>query len=92
MNVQALLDAAKERAGLANDSQLAAALGVSRQAVSSWRHQLKTPDPVACQKIATLTGEPLARVLGMRLGRYRARKRPCGAVWRRRPSWCWRPA
>jgi transcriptional regulator with XRE-family HTH domain len=56
MNVQALLDAAKERAGLANDSQLAAALGVSRQAVSSWRHQLKTPDPVACQKIATLTG------------------------------------
>lgn len=82
MNIEQLLDAAKERNGLTSDNQLAKALGVSRQAVSSWRNGIKTPDPVACATLAGLTGEPLARVIGI-AGEARAISREEKAVWRK---------
>lgn len=82
MNIADLLDAAKTRNEIASDNQLAKALGVSRQAVSSWRTGLKAPDPVACATLAGLTGEPLAKVLGI-AGEARALSREEKAVWRK---------
>lgn len=82
MNIQSLLDQAKARQELATDKALAEALGVTKQAVSNWRHGTKTPDPVACGKLAVLSGEPLARVLGL-VGEARAISREEKAVWRR---------
>jgi transcriptional regulator with XRE-family HTH domain len=77
-----LLDRAKERAGVPSDNQLASALGVKRQTVSNWRQGHNTPDAVACEKLAEITGEPLARVLGI-AGEARALSREEKAVWRR---------
>jgi transcriptional regulator with XRE-family HTH domain len=77
-----LLDAAKAARGLTSDNQLAKAIGVTRAAVSSWRNEIKTPDPVACATLAGLTGEPLAKVLGI-VGEARAISREEKAVWRK---------
>jgi transcriptional regulator with XRE-family HTH domain len=82
MQIDDLLATAKDRCQPANYSGLAAALGVEPSAVSNWRHGRALPDGVSCSKIAVLTGEPLARVIGV-VGEQRAVSREAKAVWRR---------
>jgi transcriptional regulator with XRE-family HTH domain len=82
MSVINLLDKCREVCSLASDNALAGRLGVSRAAVSRWRLGLAAPDAVSCAKIATITGEPLSRVLGI-AGEARAISRDEKAVWRR---------
>lgn len=80
-----LLDKIKKTRSLASDNALAAALGQSRQNVSNWRLGKRMPDAVACAQIAELSGEPLARVLGI-VGEARAISREEKAVWRQLAS------
>lgn len=82
MDVQKLLDAAKEAQSIATDKGLAEALGVTKQAVSNWRKGVSLPDTVTCATLAGLTGIPLARVLGV-IGEARAISREEKAVWRK---------
>ena len=77
-----LLDDAKELHKLESDSALGRALGVKRQTVSNWRNGHNLPDAVACATLAGLTGEPLAKVLGI-VGEARAISREEKAVWRK---------
>lgn len=79
--VNDLLDRAKKAEGLDTDMALAEALGVTRAAVSGWRHATRYPDEVACARLAKMTGEPLARVLGV-VGEARAISKEAKAVWR----------
>lgn len=83
--VNELLDRVRELHGITSDNALGKALGVKRQTVSNWRHGHAAPDPVACATIAGLTGEPLARVLGI-VGEARAISREEKAVWRKLAS------
>lgn len=77
-----LLDKIRETRSLASDNALAGTLKVSRQRVSAWRKGENLPDAVACARIADLTGEPLARVIGI-VGEARAISRDEKAVWKR---------
>ena len=77
-----LLDKIKETRSIASDNALAAALGVKRQTVSNWRQDRTLPDAVQCATIAGLTGEPLAKVLGI-VGEARAISREEKSVWRK---------
>lgn len=83
--VPQLLDKAKEAAGLSSDNQLALMLKVTRTSVSTWRRNRGAPDAVSCEKIAEITGIPLARVLGI-VGEARAISSAEKAVWRRLAS------
>ena len=80
--INELLDAAKKARNLETDSALAAALGLHRAAVSTWRHGKNLPDPVAAAKLADMAGLPLAQVLGL-VGELRALSHAEQAVWRR---------
>ena len=80
--VNALLDRARKARGIESDNALAKVLGVGRAAVSRWRHGLSAPDPVSCAKLADMTGEPLAKVLGI-VGEARAVSAAEKQVWRR---------
>lgn len=80
--IDQLLDQAKKARGIDTDSDLAKALGVTKAAVSGWRHGTRQPDTVTCATLAGLTGEPLARVLGI-VGEARAISREEKAVWRK---------
>ncbi|WP_202840867.1 DUF3693 domain-containing protein [Luteimonas saliphila] len=80
--MNSLLDACKQAINATKDSELAAALGVSKQALSSYRNGHRLPDPVQCATIAGLSGIPLARVLGI-VGEARAISREEKAVWRK---------
>lgn len=82
MQINALLDAAKATGDIGTDSALAGRLGVTKQAVSNWRHGSKLPDAVACEKLAVLSGFPLVRVIGM-VGEQRAISTAEKAVWRK---------
>lgn len=82
MDVQKLLDSAKDAQKLTTDKALAEALGVTKQAVSNWRKGVSLPDTVVCATLAGLTGIPLARVLGI-VGEARAISREEKAVWRK---------
>lgn len=82
MDVQELLDSAKDAQKLTTDKALADALGVTKQAVSNWRKGVSLPDTVVCATLAGLTGIPLARVLGI-VGEARAISREEKAVWRK---------
>lgn len=82
MTLDELLDAVKKRHGYESDNQLAKALGVSRQRVSTWRNGHRHPEPVTCATIAGLSGEPLGKVLGI-VGEARAISREEKAVWRK---------
>lgn len=77
-----LLDKIKKTRSLASDNALAKEIGVSRQRVSAWRNGDNLPDTVACATIAGLTGEPLARVLGI-VGEARAISKEEKQIWRR---------
>ena len=82
MKVIDLLDHAKAAAGATSDNQFAGVLGVSRQAVSTWRKGGAYPDEVTCAKLAELTGLSLAKVLGI-VGEARAISKEAKAVWRK---------
>ncbi|MEE7546134.1 helix-turn-helix transcriptional regulator [Xanthomonas sp. Kuri4-1] len=77
-----LLDRCKEESGAATDGELAKRLGVSKQAMSSYRKGVRLPDPVVSATIAGLSGIPLARVLGI-VGEARAISSDEKAVWRK---------
>lgn len=82
MNVNSLLDECKQASGVATDSELAKRLGISKQAMSSYRKGVRLPDPVVAATIAGLSGVPLAKVLGI-IGEARAVSREEKAVWRK---------
>lgn len=77
-----LLDKAREMRSCPSDAALARELHVTRGSVSNWRKGVSLPDEVACARLSDMTGEPLARVLGM-IGEARAVSREAKAVWRR---------
>lgn len=81
MDINELLDKVKEVCGARTDGDLAKRLGVSKQALSSYRNGHRLPDPVQCATIAGLSGLPLAQVLGI-VGEARAISRDEKAVWR----------
>lgn len=82
MNVSDLLEMTKAACGAGSDAELARKLGVTRAAVSGWRHNSRLPDTVTCAKMSEITGVPLGRVLGV-VGEARAISREEKAVWRR---------
>lgn len=82
MDVNSLLDQAKEACGVSYDKDLAPRLGVRPSAISNYRKGVSHPDAVVCATLAGLTGVPLARVLGV-IGEARAISREEKAVWRR---------
>ncbi|WP_425520122.1 DUF3693 domain-containing protein [Xanthomonas cannabis] len=65
-----------------NDTELAKALGIKPAAVSNYRRGVSLPNAVVCATLAGLTGEPLAKVLGV-VGEARAISSDEKAVWRR---------
>lgn len=82
MDVNSLLDQAKEVCGVSYDKDLAPRLGVRPSAISNYRKGVSHPDAVVCATLAGLTGVPLARVLGI-IGEARAISREEKAVWRK---------
>lgn len=82
MDVNFLLDKAKEVCGASYDKDLAPRLGVRPTAISNYRKGVSHPDAVVCATLAGLTGIPLARVLGI-IGEARAISREEKAVWRK---------
>ncbi|MFL8902829.1 DUF3693 domain-containing protein [Xanthomonas vasicola] len=80
--VDALLDHAMRATGSKNDSELASHLGIKPAAVSNYRRGVSLPNAVVCATLAGLTGEPLAKVLGV-IGEARAIGSDEKAVWRR---------
>ncbi|MGE8237357.1 MAG: DUF3693 domain-containing protein [Stenotrophomonas indicatrix] len=82
MDVNSLLDQAKEACGASYDKDLAPRLGVRPSAISNYRKGVSHPDAVVCATLAGLTGVPLARVLGV-IGEARAISREEKAVWRK---------
>ncbi|TAA37566.1 XRE family transcriptional regulator [Pseudoxanthomonas winnipegensis] len=81
-SVDDLLESAKAATGARNDTELAAKLGIKPAAVSNYRRGVSLPNAVVCATLAGLTGEPLARVLGV-VGEARAISSEEKAVWRR---------
>lgn len=82
MNIAELIDQAKKAAGIESDSAFSKYLGLSRTAVGNWRSGVSLPDTVSCERLAGLTGQPLAKVIGM-VGEARAHTREEKAVWRK---------
>jgi transcriptional regulator with XRE-family HTH domain len=82
MNIADLIDQAKKAAGVESDSAFSKYLGLSRTAVGNWRSGVSLPDTVSCERLAGLTGQPLAKVIGM-VGEARAHTREEKAVWRK---------
>ncbi|WP_157768125.1 DUF3693 domain-containing protein [Xanthomonas citri] len=80
--IDALLDAAMKAVHAKNDTELAKALGIKPAAVSNYRRGVSLPNAVVCATLAGLTGEPLAKVLGV-VGEARAISSDEKAVWRR---------
>lgn len=81
-SVDWLLDAAMKATGAKNDTELAGHLGIKPAAVSNYRRGVSLPNPVVCATLAGLTGEPLAKVIGI-VGESRAISREEKAVWRK---------
>lgn len=55
--VATLIDKARQRAGIASDSALAAQFGVHRQAVSKWRNGDAYPDEEHIAEMALMAGD-----------------------------------
>lgn len=55
--VSTLIDKARQRAGIASDSALAAQFGVHRQAVSKWRNGDAYPDEEHIAEMAVMAGD-----------------------------------
>lgn len=82
MDINILLDKAKKMCGVTTDKDLSTRLGVTPSAVTNYRKGRALPDAVTCATLAGLTGEPLAKVLGV-VGEARAISREEKAVWRK---------
>lgn len=82
MQIAEIIDLAKATAGIESDSAFSKYLGLSRTAVGNWRSGVSLPDTVSCERLAGLTGLPLAKVLGL-VGEARAHSREEKAVWRK---------
>ena len=83
--INEVLDKAAEKCRATNDSQLARTLKITPNAVNNYRRGVSAPNAVICEKLAEITGIPLARVLGI-VGEARAISREEKAVWRRLAS------
>lgn len=57
------LEAARKRAGFANQVDLADALGVSRGAVGNWESEVSRPKMQTAEKMATILRRPRAEVM-----------------------------
>lgn len=77
-----LIDTARKALGVTSDAEFARQLGVSRGTIANWKSGYSLPDTVMCATLAGLTGEPLAKVLGI-VGEARAVSREEKAVWRK---------
>lgn len=82
VNIDQIIDAAKITAKTESDAQFSLYLGLSKSAVANWRAQTSYPNTVTCERLAGLTGIPLAKVLGI-VGEARAISREEKAVWRK---------
>lgn len=82
MKIGEILDRAKDATAATSDGDLSKHLGLSRTAVSNYRRGVSLPDTVTCERLAGITGIPLARVLGI-VGEARAISREEKAVWRK---------
>ncbi|QDQ72896.1 bacteriophage CI repressor [Pseudoluteimonas lycopersici] len=82
MELSDIIDQAKITAGVESDRAFAKHLKVSHGTVSNWRVGRVLPDAVSCERLAGLTGIPLAKVLGI-VGEARAISREEKAVWRK---------
>jgi len=56
MDINKLLDKCKELSSSPTDMALAGKLGITRAAISEWRHGKKLPGVEICAKIADMTG------------------------------------
>ncbi|HHW4683485.1 MAG TPA: helix-turn-helix domain-containing protein [Xylella sp.] len=65
MNVIFLLDKCKEISKSRSESELAQKLGISKQAMSSYRNGTRLPEVTVCAALAELTGLPLIQVIGI---------------------------
>lgn len=83
--VNKMLDKVMQVRSINTDAGLARELHVTRGSVYNWRKGVSLPDEVTCARIADLTGEPLARLLGV-IGEARAVSKEAKAVWRRLAS------
>ncbi|WP_063670909.1 DUF3693 domain-containing protein [Dyella thiooxydans] len=77
-----LLDKYKKACAITSDNACAASLGVSRQAVSKWRHGENHPDADSVEAMCVATGEPVARWLHL-IEAERARTPAARKVWLR---------
>ena len=82
MQLTDLIDRAKEAAGSESDRAFAKHMKVSHGTISHWRNGRAYPDAISCERLAGLTGAPLAKVLGI-VGEARAISREEKAVWRK---------
>lgn len=82
MDVNSLLDTAREVCKASSDKELAPHLGIKPSAVSNYRKGVSYPNPVVCATLAGITGVPLTKVLGI-VGEARAISREEKAVWRK---------
>lgn len=77
-----LLDRCKEISSTPSDNAFANKIGVTRQMVSNWRAGKNYPDAINCAKLAEISGEPLAKIMGI-VGEARAISDAEKKVWRR---------
>ncbi|WP_202840826.1 helix-turn-helix domain-containing protein [Luteimonas saliphila] len=82
MDVNKLLDQAKDAAGVSTDKGLSEHLGLSHGAVSNWRKGRALPDVVTCEKLAVLCGIPAIHVIAG-INEARAISAAEKKVWRR---------
>lgn len=82
LDLNKMLDTAQETCSPANGNGLAAALGVKPSAVSNWKHGRAYPDPVSCERIARMIGEPPVKVIAQ-VNELRAVSKAEKAVWHR---------
>ncbi|AXI83578.1 DUF3693 domain-containing protein [Xylella taiwanensis] len=82
MDINLLLDKAKEMYSVKQDKELAQKLKIKATAISNYRKGISLPDAIACSALANATGLPLAKVIGI-VGEARAKSKEEKAVWRK---------
>ncbi|QPC09488.1 helix-turn-helix domain-containing protein [Xylella fastidiosa subsp. fastidiosa] len=82
MDINLLLDKAKEACVVKYDKDLAQKLKIRATSISNYRKGISLPDATVCAELADITGLPLTKVLGI-VGEARAISREEKAVWRK---------